>query len=128
MSLTMEIVTISVVVAIAMFGMLRATERKQEIMWSIAILAMSAMFLATVGKENRNLYPATMAVKEIDEERNLMTLVNATGYTYQVYGIEDYIVTDVVALIMDGKGTDIITDDEIVNMRYTGFRQVKKGE
>ena len=127
MTLIHEIIAIALCVSIAFGGMLIATERKQEIMWSVTILAMTAIILAVIAKENNNLYPATMSVVQLNTEEDLVTIQTATGLTYQFYGIEDYNLNDAVSLIMDSKGTESVLDDEIIKAQYSGFRKAKGG-
>lgn len=123
MTLINEIIVIAVCVSIAAGGMLIATKRKQEIMWSICVLAMTATILAVVGTENGHLYPATMVVIHINESEDLVTVETAEGHTYQFHGAEDYAPLDAVSIIMDSNGTEDITDDKIVKVQYSGFKK-----
>ena len=66
-------------------------------------------------------YPATMVVTEINPTTDVVTMETATGHIYEMTGAEDYMVGDLVSLIMDDKGTADITDDEILDARYAGW-------
>lgn len=66
-------------------------------------------------------YPQTFIVIETDQATDLLTLETFTGFTYQAYGIEDYMTGDIVAAIMEDNNTDDITDDAIMQLRYTGY-------
>lgn len=68
-----------------------------------------------------NLYPATMKVIDIDESDDLVTVETATGFTYGFYGAQDLYNNDLVSLIMDDNGTEVITDDKIVDVQYSGY-------
>ena len=69
-------------------------------------------------KENRT-YPETLKVVNI--ENDIVTLENSTGYTFQFEGAEDWMIGDFCSCIMDSKNTDLISDDEILEKRYSGF-------
>ena len=125
MTLITEIVVVVTVIAITFAGMLAANKKGNVIMWSVAVLAMTTIFLVTVGKENRNYYPATMSVIAVDEDRNIVTVETLNGIRYQFYGAENYNVEDAVSLIMDSCGTEIVTDDKIVDARFSGFIRVR---
>ena len=43
------------------------------------------------------------------------------GNLWQFEGCEDWLENDVVACIMNDKGTPIIFDDEIVDLHYEGW-------
>lgn len=66
-------------------------------------------------------YPQTFIVTETDQAADLLTLETFTGFTFQAYGIEDYETGDIVAAIMEDNNTDDITDDIILQLRYTGY-------
>lgn len=66
-------------------------------------------------------YPATMKVIAINPATDLVTMKTATGHMYEMTGVEDYLVGDLVSLIMDDKGTADITDDEILSAHYAGW-------
>lgn len=66
-------------------------------------------------------YPATMVVTEINRATDVITMETATGHMYEMTGAEDYMVGDLVSLIMDDKGTQEIADDAILDARYSGW-------
>lgn len=66
-------------------------------------------------------YPATMKVIAINPTTDVVTMETATGHMYEMTGVEDYLVGDLVSLIMDDKGTADITDDEILSAHYAGW-------
>ena len=69
----------------------------------------------------KNLYAMTAVVADLDYEKNTVTVENATGFTWCFSGTEDWELGDVAALVMDDNGTEIIFDDEIVSVRYSGY-------
>ena len=64
------------------------------------------------------IYPSAMTVTEI--ENDLATVETSTGNAFQFYGAEDYEVGDMVATIMYSNGTEEVTDDTILCVRYAG--------
>lgn len=69
-------------------------------------------------------YPQTMVVTYINEYTDYVQIETATGYTYGFWGIEDYEVDDVVAVTMNDNATENdITDDKIVEVRFSGFTE-----
>lgn len=90
--------------------------------WIIAIVCMLLVIVYPIiyhGEKERNTYPATMEVTDI--ENDVVTIQTSTGIVYQFTGAEDLVVGDLVSLIMDSKGTKEILDDEILQVRYAGY-------
>lgn len=69
-------------------------------------------------------YPQVMTVSYINEYTDYVQIETATGYTYGFWGIEDYQIGDVVAVTMNDNTTENdITDDKIVEVRFSGFTE-----
>lgn len=85
---------------------------------TLATLAAIALFATPA---HAATYPATMKVTAINPATDVVTMETATGHVYEMTGVEDYLVGDLVSLIMDDKGTTEITDDEILSARYAGW-------
>lgn len=84
----------------------------------VALLIVLFMFVTQAYAET---YPATMKVIAINPNADVVTMETATGHMYEMAGVEDYLVGDLVSLIMDDKETADITDDEILSARYAGW-------
>lgn len=69
----------------------------------------------------KNYYAMTAVVSDLDYAGCVVTVENANGFSWCFSGTEDWIIGDVASLIMDGKGTETILDDEIVSIRYSGY-------
>ena len=69
------------------------------------------------------IYPQTFIVSAMDTAQDALILIDSTGNEWVWFGIEDYEVGDIVATIMDDNGTEIIYDDAIITMRYTGYAE-----
>lgn len=87
-----------------------------KLMAAVAASALIALFLVLAFL--RSLYPDAMAVTEITDD--LVTIETATGNQFQFYGAEDYDEGDLVAVLMYSRGTENVTDDIIVRVRYAG--------
>lgn len=84
-----------------------------------AALATLAIIATAATPAAAAVYPAAMTVTEI--RGDVVTLETATGHAYQITGAEDWTRGDVAALIMDDNSTPEITDDRIIDARYSGF-------
>lgn len=90
-------------------------------MKKIAKLLLAAAILTVVGSAKADTYPAVFVVHEIDRSADTLTLIDYNGWMWDVYGVEDFEVGDVVGAIMDDMGTDLIYDDEVQSIRYCGI-------
>jgi len=68
-----------------------------------------------------NLYAKSMLVYEVDREYDILYLTDSNGNGWEYIGIEDLGVGDVVDCLMYNNQTDIIYDDKIVKLQYSGF-------
>lgn len=68
-----------------------------------------------------NLYAKSMLVYEVDREYDILYLTDANGNGWEYVGIEDLGVGDIVDCLMYDNQTDIIYDDKIVKLQYSGF-------
>lgn len=89
----------------------------------LAILMFAfGIFVGLVGnKETKNeTYALTGKVVNIAYATDTVTIVDCNSNYWQFKGTEDYEINDIVACIVDTKGTDLIKDDEIISARYNG--------
>jgi hypothetical protein len=68
-----------------------------------------------------NLYAKSMLVYEVDREYDILYLTDSNGNGWEYVGIEDLGVGDVVDCLMYDNQTDIIYDDKIIKLQYSGF-------
>lgn len=94
-------------------------------MKKIAKLLLAVVILTVVGSAKADTYPAVFVVHEINRSTDTLTLIDYNGWMWDVYGVEDFEVGDVVGVIMDDVGTEIIYDDEVQSVRYCG--QIDQG-
>lgn len=89
-----------------------------------AILAVVA-FVLNVGNAKKaikysNQYPMAAVVTNVSTATDKVTVQDFNGNLWQFNGCEDYEIDDLVACIVDGKGTAEIKDDVIISARYSG--------
>ena len=82
-----------------------------------AFLATLMMFL--IQSRIIDFYPETAVVTEIKSD--IVTVTTFTGNEFQFSGVEDWMVGDIVSMIMNGNNTDDVKDDEIISVKYSGF-------
>ena len=86
----------------------------------VAIITLFALIVA-FSTACAEIYPQTFIVGAVDSMQDALILVDSMENEWLWFGIEDYDVGDIVAAIMDDNGTEIIYDDAIITMRYTGY-------
>lgn len=85
------------------------------------LTVMFAILIPVFNSElKKNLYPSVMIIAQVDEATNTVTCRDCTGNLWQFKGIEDWDEGDLIAIIMNSKGTSEIYDDEIVKIEYCG--------
>lgn len=70
---------------------------------------------------NINLYPRAMEIVEIDTKANEVVCVDALGHEWGFYGSDNLSEGDLVICMIDTKGTDTFSDDEIVDVWWSGY-------
>ena len=83
----------------------------------IIILAI-AIIACTCSCGKSTLYPETARVVEICNDE--VVVETYTGNLFAFYGAEDWMIGDTVSIIMDSCGTENITDDIIITVKYSG--------
>ena len=94
----------------------------------LAIITFLCLFVVVLGsfkvlaqKEN-NIYPECLQVVEINQATDIVQGKTCSGLIYSFYGVEDYMLGDLVAVIMDDNGTpESVLDDIIIDVRYAGY-------
>ena len=73
-------------------------------------------------------YPETFIVVAVDEDHDFITLMDFNGFTWTWYGVDDWMIGDIAAAIMDSNGTEFIADDEIIMLKYSGYLEGTENE
>ena len=68
-----------------------------------------------------NVYPASGFVTDMNVPENTVTVTDATGHEWAFEGTEDWFIGDGVSMILSDNGTEIVTDDTILSVRYNGL-------
>lgn len=72
-------------------------------------------------KKKSQMYPECGVIIKIDKRRNTVTFQTQNGNMFAFYGTEDFLVGDLVAVIMDDNGTPKVSDDKIMDVKYSGY-------
>ena len=95
-----------------------------ELVLGAVVATLTSFFvgLAFPGNEKKapEVYPMAVTVVDISEALDVVTVKDTNENLWQFHGIEDYMVGDVVACIVDTNGTPEIKDDIIIQTRYNG--------
>lgn len=67
------------------------------------------------------VYPKAFIVIDTIPETNTVTLWDSTGNVWEWYGVEDWMPGDIAVAIMDDNNTEIIFDDSILILQYSGM-------
>jgi hypothetical protein len=65
-------------------------------------------------------YPRLFIVTNIDYDSDIVTFTDLNGEEWEWEGVEDWMVDDFAAAIMDDNGTPTIYDDSIIKIYYEG--------
>lgn len=66
-------------------------------------------------------YAMTAKVIAVSEVQDTVTVQDSTGNVWEFKDASDWEVNDCASLVMNGKGTESILDDEIVDARYNAW-------
>ena len=88
--------------------------RKMMMMVLVALLLLCTVACAEV-------YPMAYTVVEVNQQEDVMVLETFNGEQWVWEGVEDWMVGDVAAGLVDDCGTRYIYDDEILELRYCGY-------
>lgn len=85
------------------------------------VLLVAGIITGTSASRSRSgVYPLAGTVTGIDTGADVVTFTDGVGNDWEFYGAEDWMIGDGVAAIMDDNGTEAVTDDVIVSVRYVG--------
>lgn len=90
-------------------------------MKKIIIITLCIMSIATMAYAD--IYPTTMIVVELDNQHDIVICEDFNGNQWAFEGIEDWMIGDIVSMIMEDMGTAQIYDDIIVMTQYSGYME-----
>lgn len=73
----------------------------------------------------KEIYPKTMQVTYINSRSDTMTLLDGNDFSWDIKGVEDWVVGDICSCIMYNNNTEEIFDDVILDVKYSGNTQAK---
>lgn len=91
--------------------------KRFAIVWCVIVAF--AIFMGVVACAE--IYPQTFVVDLVNHEQDFMVLVDFNGNEWIYDGVEDFNCGDIVATIMEERGTPTIYDDAIVIIQYAGY-------
>lgn len=86
---------------------------------AIAIVIACAILMGVVACAE--IYPQMFVVDLVQREQNKVFLLDFNGDIWVIFGTEDWQAGDIAAAIMNDMNTPTIEDDEILDLRYTGY-------
>ena len=87
----------------------------------IVALVLCGILMGVVACAQAETYSAVLMVVDLDEHEDMVIAVDFNGNEWTWTGIEDIFPGDMIAVVMDDQGTEIIYDDEIIDLRYCGW-------
>lgn len=79
-------------------------------------------FVGSMDYADETHYALSTTVVEVDHFNDIVTVEDFNGNIWEFEGVEDWEVGDIASCLMDSKGTETIFDDEIVKVKYDGWR------
>lgn len=86
---------------------------------AIVIIIACAILMGVVACAE--IYPQTFVVDLVQREQNKVFLLDFNGDIWVIFDTEDWQAGDIAAAIMNDMNTPAIEDDEILDLRYTGY-------
>ncbi len=89
---------------------------------AVVVITIAMIFFSMPARaEKSEFYPRAAIITELDLDEDLVTCVDSAGCIWQFYGVEDFGVGDIVAMILWDAGTpESIFDDEVIDAAYAG--------
>lgn len=88
---------------------------------TVIILICAMFFVAAVRQPVSKTYANTGRVMAISAGTDTVIVEDCSGNLWAFYGVEDWMEGDCVSLVMSDAGTEELTDDEILSVRYSGW-------
>lgn len=96
--------------------------RKDRIVWWIVVfVAYSIMFLGFSLQYNKNLYPETAKIIDLQESGTgyVITFETGNGNTFLYESDDrDFYQNEIYSLLMNSRNTQSVKDDKIVKLKY----------
>lgn len=101
---------------------------KLRLVSSLIIIVMIGLFSQYVcNHKDKGYYPSTMIVEHLDYSNDTVVLRDSVGFIWEFNGTEDWVIGDVASVLLYDNGTDVVFDDEICRVYYSGFLAKEMG-
>ena len=90
----------------------------------VIILFILVFFSILAVSARADIYAQTFVIVETDTLHDVITMIDFVGNKWEWNGVEDWICGDLVSALMDDNNTEIIYDDIILNIRYSGWIEI----
>ena len=89
---------------------------------AVVVITLAMIFFSMPARaEESEFYPRAAVIIELVEDEDIVVCQDAAGVIWKFYGIEDFDIGDIVAMILWDAGTpESIFDDEIIDATYAG--------
>ena len=89
---------------------------------AVVVITLAMIFFSMPARaEKSEFYPRAAIIIELVEDEDIVVCQDAAGVIWEFYGIEDFDIGDIVAMILWDAGTpEGIFDDEIIDATYAG--------
>ena len=85
------------------------------------MVVMLLVALLVCGAASAEIYPMAFSVVDVNYAEDVVILLDGNGNEWTWEGIEDWMIGDVAAAIVEDNNTGCIHDDELVSLRYCGY-------
>lgn len=89
----------------------------------ISILTIFICVSISTHYEN-HYYPTTMIITKLDHDNDIIIMEDFKGHVWMYDGIEDNLIGDVISCIMYDNKTELIYDDKIIKIKYSGYTEI----
>ena len=92
----------------------------KKVIITLMIAAMMFVMCVMVAHGEEQYYALVALVIELDTNENVVYVEDFSHNVWSFEGCEDWAIGDIVGLVMDTMGTEIIYDDVVINVTYNG--------
>ena len=85
------------------------------------ILVTAAVLGGSVTNLDYGYYPDTAVVTNVDYENDIIEVTGFNGNCWTFEGVEDWYEGDLCSIIFCDMGTEVVTDDIIIETKYSGW-------
>ena len=87
----------------------------------VLMVILTITVVLAIDIDRQGTYSTIMVCTKTDRDTDVLTLETSTGFIYEAYGCEDIEEGDLCAVTLFNNGTEIITDDRIIDLQYGGY-------